>query len=324
MLHFPARVSEGADAFREARPKGPAASQAARVRKVLSTLSPPDRLALIWLVFFGVLAAARVSHPLALMSWMAAAIAVIGSVAAWGARSRTGRLVHDFLPIPTILAVFSLAGPVVAAANPTRWDGRLAALDARLWGPLVTAWRGALGRPAWLTDTASLAYVSFYFVPAAIAVALYRAQRRREFDSFVFSVMTAFFLPYLGYLLFPALGPRVPDATEAATLGGGVVSAAVRAVLRVMEVNRLDAFPSGHTAVSLVVLFFGVRLLPRWTVPLVANVAAILFATVYLSLHYVVDLAAGALVAALVPLVLPILGRACGRAPQLRRGVGER
>jgi membrane-associated phospholipid phosphatase len=65
-----------------------------------------------------------------------------------------------------------LVGPIVAVANPRRWDGVLAAADDRFLGSLTLAWRHALGRPAWLTDVASLAYASFYFVPLAIAIAL--------------------------------------------------------------------------------------------------------------------------------------------------------
>jgi len=231
--------------------------------------------------------------------------AAVVAVATWGARSRIGGIVHDFFPVATIFAVFNLAGPIVAAANQRRWDGALAAADERFFCPLASAWRHALGRPAWLTDFASLAYVSFYFVPLAIAIALYRARPRREFDAFVFALMTAFFLPYVGYLMLPASGPRMPSGA----LGGGAVTALIQAILRAGEVNRLDAFPSGHTTVSLTFLALGARSFPRWRIPLLACVVSIVFSTVYLSLHYVVDLVAGALLAAIVPAATTFLER---------------
>lgn len=246
-------------------------------------LSPPDRLTILWLVLLMAVAAASHPIPVGAVAIAASTALVVLAVAAWGERSRIGRIAHDFLPIAMIFAVFNLAGPVVAAANPRRWDGVLAAADERLFGNLAHAWRYTLGRPAWLTDLASLAYVSFYFVPLAIAIALYRARPRREFDAFVFALMTAFFLPYVGYLAFPATGPRVP----AAMLGGGMVTAAVQAVLGAAEINRLDAFPSGHVTVSLTFLVLGARS----------------------SLHYVVDLLAGALVAAVVPAAATVLER---------------
>jgi membrane-associated phospholipid phosphatase len=281
-------------------------------------LSPPDRLTILWLALLIAVAAASHPTPLAAVALVVSTAVAVVAVAALRTRSRLGRVVHDFLPIAMILAVFNLAGPMVAAANPRRWDGVLAAADDRFFGSLALAWRHALGRPAWLTDFASLAYVSFYFVPLAIAIALYRSRSRREFDAFVFALMTAFYLPYIGYLAFPAYGPRVP----ASALGGGAVTAVVQAILGAAEINRLDAFPSGHTTVSLTFLVLGTRSFPRWRVPLLASVAGILFSTVYLSFHYVVDLLAGALVAAIVPAAVPSLERVISgdvRAPHAAR-----
>jgi len=275
------------------------------VHALVEKLSLPDRLTILWLAALIGVAAAAHPTPMAAMALAGSTAAAVVAVATWGTRSRLGRIVHDFFPVATIFAVFNLAGPIVAAANHKRWDGMLAAADERVFGPLGPAWRHVLGRPAWLTDFASLAYVSFYFVPLAIAIALYRTRPRREFDAFVFSLMTAFFLPYVGYLMLPASGPRVSSGA----LGGGAVTAFIQAILSAGEVNRLDAFPSGHTTVSLTFLVLGARSFPRWRIPLLACVASILFSTVYLSLHYVVDLAAGVLVAATVPAVVTVLAR---------------
>jgi len=76
-----------------------------------------------------------------------------------------------------------------------------------------------------------------------------------------------------------------------------------------------DAFPSGHTTVSLVYLACGWRLFPRWRGALVVVVAGIVFSTVYLSLHYVIDVVAGVALAALLPPVLPVLRRWTWPAP---------
>jgi len=81
---------------------------------------------------------------------------------------------------------------------------------------------------------------------------------------------------------------------------------AARSFVRAVELNVLDAFPSGHTSVVLIVLAFGWRLLPKWRLPLATVVASILFSTVYLSYHYFVDLLAGALIALFMPLLAPL------------------
>jgi membrane-associated phospholipid phosphatase len=146
-----------------------------------------------------------------------------------------------------------------------------------------------------------------------MAAALQSRRRMADFDRLVFALVGTLLLSFAGYFLWPATGPRVSDADAARLLGGGAVSQGVRHFLSRAELNLLDAFPSGHTAVSLVFLGHGWRLFPRWRLPLLAATAGIVFATVYLSLHYVVDLAAGAALAAATPLLLPRLWRLLAR-----------
>jgi membrane-associated phospholipid phosphatase len=240
----------------------------------------------------------------------AASLAVVIIVAArMRPRSTAARLLHDFLPALSVLCVFNWTGPVVAATSLRTWDATMAALDRALFGSLPAWWFGLLGRPWWLTDAASIAYVSYYAIPVAMAAVLYAQGRREAFDDFAFTVVAAFLVSYACYFLLPTTGPRVPEEMEELILGGSALSSAVRGFLRVSEGNLLDAFPSGHTALSLVFLACGWRLFPRWRALLVLDVTAIIFSTVYLSLHYVVDLVAGVALAALLPAVLPALRR---------------
>ncbi len=199
-----------------------------------------------------------------------------------------------------------LLGPIIPAVNAARWDEAFAALDARLFDGVRLPWRGVLGRPAWLTDAVSVAYFAYYLLPVVLGVGLYLGGRRDAFRHFVFTIVATFFVSYTGYLLFPTVGPRSDDA---AALGGGAVSEAVRTFVRVAEGNPLDAFPSGHTAVSVVCLGLGWRLFPRWRAPLALVVAGIVFATVYLSYHYVVDVVAGAALGLVLLAVLPPIAR---------------
>lgn len=266
----------------------------------LRALRPVDRLLLAALAALGAVAIAfhpRPGPPLLLFAVLAL---FLSGCAALAASSRAAAFLHDFAPLLVVVGIFEAVGELVAATNPRRWDGYFAALDARIFGALLPAWHGALGRPAWLTDLLSLAYVSYYAVPLAMAVALYRRRRRHEFDALVLALQVTLLASYAGYFAFPTSGPRVPPEEAQAVLGGGALSAGVRLFLRTCELNALDAFPSGHTAVSLVFLASGWRAFPAWRAPLALVVSAIVFSTVYLSHHYVVDLVAGALLAAFV------------------------
>ncbi len=267
---------------------------------------------LTFLGFLAVTTAARHPRPLPILCALAAIAGGLLAVAALRDRFGAVRVIHDFYPLPAVIAIFNLVGPIVGAANPARWDETLAALDQRLFGALVPAWRTALGRPGWLTDAASAAYASYYLIPVVMAVALYARGRRAEFDTAVFGFIATLLVSYVGYFLFPATGPRLPLDAEARVLGGGAVSAGVRSFMHFVEVNKLDAFPSGHTSLALVFLVYGWRLLPRWRVPLALLAAGIIFSTVYLSWHYVVDLVAGALLALAMAALVPALHRVFG------------
>ncbi len=132
----------------------------------------------------------------------------------------------------------------------------------------------------------------------------------------MFALQVTLVASYVCYFAFPTSGPRVAPEDAAAVLGGGAVSAGVRAFLHSAELNRLDAFPSGHTAVSIVFLWYGWRLFPRWRAPLAAIVAGIVFSTVYLSHHYAIDLVAGAALALVAVAAMPLVQRAFGLAPR--------
>jgi membrane-associated phospholipid phosphatase len=285
-------------------------SNAQQARVFALPLQAVDRLLLAFLAALSAMAA--VTHPQP-MPLLASAAGLAGAVllgAAFGAREGWGRVVHGFAPLPIIITVFNLCGPVIEHANPARWDAALAVLDVQLFGSFLGAWRNALGRPALLTDLASVAYASYYVIPFTMAVVLWHQRRKADFEHLVFTMVGTLLASYASYFLFPALGPRVPHALEAEVLGGGRVSVAVRAFVALSEGNRLDAFPSAHTALSLVFLVQGFRLFPRWRwrLPLATAVAAIIFSTVYLSWHYIVDIVAGGAFAVLALLViLPLL-----------------
>jgi membrane-associated phospholipid phosphatase len=275
-------------------------------------LQPVDRLTLAFIAALGAIALARLPRPGTTVVALVVLAAAVVATAASATASRSRAFIHDFFPVVSIVCIFSLCGPLIEVASPARWDDTLAEIDRALFGTLPAVWHGFLGRPWWLTDAASIAYVSYYVIPVAVAGTLWRRRRAAEFERFVFAVVATFFASYVGYFLMPASGPRVPREIEAAVLGGGRLSAAVRDFLHVFELNRLDAFPSGHTAIALVYTAMAWRLLPAWRLPLVVALVGMLFATVYLSLHYVVDLVAGALLAGLMPALLPPLRRIFG------------
>ena len=219
------------------------------------------------------------------------------------------RVVHDFSPVLLIPVIFNTLGPLIHCASPGRWDTTFSDLDARFFGELPRLWRGVLGRPPWFVDVTSLAYVCYYLLPVVLAVLVYRGGPRADFRRVVFTVALTFYVSYVGYFMFPTLGPRIPPAES--LLIGGVVSQWVRGFIEFAERTRTDAFPSGHVAVALICLYFAWQTSGRTFTAFVPIVAGIVFSTVYLHYHYVIDVVAGAGLAAgcawLGPRVEPVL-----------------
>ncbi len=224
--------------------------------------------------------------------------------------STAGAAVRDLvLPIAAVLAVFLLLEPVIVGLNPRRYDALFSALDAQWFPSLLPAWRNAFGRAPAFTDLVYVAYVSYYALPILVAV-IARRRGAAAFEGAVLTLLLAFYASFLGYLLFPTSGPRLSPSDAARVVGGGAISDAVRAFLLAAERTRLDAFPSGHTAIALVSAAVGARVAPRHGPALLAWAGAVLFSTVYIHVHYVVDVVAGAALAAVVVAGAPRLGRA--------------
>jgi membrane-associated phospholipid phosphatase len=227
-------------------------------------------------------------------------VAILGA-SWWATRSTLGNVVRSFLPALLLPVLFNTIGPIIDCVGPRRWDATFSALDASVFGTAASHWHHAFGRPWWLTDFTYVMYVSYYALPLVLGIILYQKGKRRQFEEFVFTVVACFYLTFVGYLFFPTVGPRVPVEAEVTLLGGGTISQVIRAFLHFAERTTTDAFPSGHTAVALVCLFLGWRMLPSLRLPLVLVVSGIVFTTVYLHYHYVVDVVAGVVLGVLTP-----------------------
>jgi len=260
---------------------------------------PSERLTSVFLLALSAATAAWApgSAPFLLL---AIAIALAGT---WGLalagfwRGLPG-VVRDYFPVPVVFAIYQLLQPAIVALNPRRWDATLAALDDRWAAPLVEAWRGVLGRAAPFTDLVYAGYVTYYLLLVGSVVVVW-FHRRDRYDAAVLTVLSGLYLSFAGYVLFPTSGPRLPVELEP-SLGGGAVSEAVRAFLRSAEYTTLDAFPSGHTACSLVAAFAVGRAAPRWLWLFAPWTALMIFATVYIHVHYAFDVLGGLALAALV------------------------
>jgi membrane-associated phospholipid phosphatase len=217
-------------------------------------------------------------------------------------RSAFSSWAYDLIfPTICVLVVFDSLGRIVHSVNPVDIDPFLIKLDYMLFDGNPTVMMERITRP-FLTDILQLAYASYYFLPIAIGAALKLKKNAHAFDRCLFFILLCFYLSYVGYLLWPALGPRF-TINHAAELKGFILADTIRGLLNSLEGIKRDAFPSGHTGVALTVLYLTFRFEKRLFGIFLPLVLTLIFSTVYLRYHYVVDVMAGALLA-LITIIL--------------------
>lgn len=212
-------------------------------------------------------------------------------------RFRIVRTLHMFYPIIFIPILFDSFADILPWASPIERDSLLIQLDRILLGVDPTVWLERFIHPA-LTELLTWAYASYYFLPVILAVALYWRGKEWDFDRAIFGVVLGFYLSYVGYFLVPAIGPRFTLAhLHKVDLHGIFAADAIRETLNALERFKQDAFPSGHTAVVLLVLYYARHYVRGLFWVFLPVVVALIFSTVYLRYHYVIDVLAGILLA---------------------------
>ncbi len=211
-----------------------------------------------------------------------------------GARGLGGFL-NDFSPILFVILTYQSLGNLIQYLWPDV-DPYLIRIDFSLFGVHPTVWLQRWITP-WLTDLLSLAYLSYYFLPVILIVTLY-LKGKKEFNQAIFILTFGYYLSFVGYILFPAIGPRFTQAhLYTVPLEGSWITDFVRDTLNALEHNKRDCMPSGHTQIALMVLFLSHRYERILFYLFLPVVCGLIFSTIYLRYHYVIDLMAGSVFA---------------------------
>ncbi|HET9794882.1 MAG TPA: phosphatase PAP2 family protein [Thermoanaerobaculia bacterium] len=205
---------------------------------------------------------------------------------------RALRLLVNFYPMAVIPLIYESLGVLIPALRGPSRDAWLVAADRAIFHTDPTVW---LERVVWppLTDLLLLAYSTYYFFPIIVGITLWRKDPALA-RKFIFTLSFTFYLSYAGYFLIPAQGPRVALAAEqSVTLEVTPVSRTISRKLNELEHTKDDAFPSGHTMVTvfcLLVAFRESRKLFRAWLPIAT---LLIVSTIYCRFHYVIDVIAG-------------------------------
>jgi membrane-associated phospholipid phosphatase len=208
-----------------------------------------------------------------------------------------GRFVHAFSPLLFIIVIYESLGDLIQYLRHDI-DPSLIRIDFFIFGVHPTIWMQRWIVP-WFTDLMSLAYLSYYFIPVIFVLVLYLKNRRTGLYESIFILTFGYYISFISYILFPAVGPRYGmDHLYSVPLEGSLVTDLVRDVLNAIEHNKRDCMPSGHTQIVLMVLYLTHRYKRFLFYIFLPIICGLILSTVYLRYHYVIDLFVGAAFAA--------------------------
>ena len=208
------------------------------------------------------------------------------------AMGKTGTFFHHFSPILFVVLIYESLGDLIQYLQPDV-DPWLIQIDFSIFGVQPTLWMEQWIVP-WFTDIMSLAYLSYYFIPVVLIAVLYLKDRMAEFDRSMFVLAFGYYVSFIGYILFPAIGPRYAlTHLYSIPLEGSFITDFVRDALNALEHNKRDCMPSGHTQIVLMVLFLAYRYQKFLFYLFFPIISALILSTVYLRYHYVIDLLVG-------------------------------
>jgi membrane-associated phospholipid phosphatase len=232
---------------------------------------------------------------------------------------------RQFYPIPTYIAFYRETEFLNQMLHGGYWDEHFLRLEQKLFG-FQPGLELMLRFPSrWIAELFYAAYFSYYLMIAGIGLVLLWRDRR-QFAHFVSVVSFVFYLCYTIYIFLPVVGPRIVyrglvaeplpadvvpaiDLDPPATVEGAIMFRIMGWIYDHFEATGA-AFPSSHVAVAWCTVFFSFRYLRPIRHAHVVLAVLLSISTVYARYHYVVDVAAGLVVAAvLVPLGNWLYGR---------------
>lgn len=220
-------------------------------------------------------------------------------LAAWASQSThpwSERLRLLWYPI-LINVVYARLGTTMGLIGYHSYDTTLLAWDERFFGRTPAQSLIPFIQP-WLTELVSFCYLTFFFgVLALFVIGVWN--RARSGVALFRGLISLYALGFLGYTLVPAAGPYLVWAELFPAWQEMGFFTRMNATVVAEGSNRVDVFPSLHSAITWFFLGYWWRCnrLVFWCCLLPA--CGLFIATLYLRYHYGVDVIAGILLGSL-------------------------
>ena len=213
---------------------------------------------------------------------------------------------HYWYILPIIFFSFKEIYYMVKPIAGADCDHYLIAIDKFIFGLNPTQFLHQFSTP-FITEVLQISYSTFFFLPIILIVELQLKKETLNFKFAAFTIVLGFILSYIGYFLVPAVGPRFTLHNFELTnieLPGLWLTNSLREIINTGEsiptgtinpiaVVQRDVFPSGHTQMTLIVMFFAYKFRLHFRHVFYVVGSLLIIATVYLRYHYVIDAIGG-------------------------------
>ncbi len=226
----------------------------------------------------------------------------------------TKSLLKGWAPILGIMVSYEALAGVLGSLSASSHVASLGGVELLLVGGNVPGWLQATFASTTLTQVATVFY-ALHMPLVVVTTLLLWYGRRALYGQYVTALAITSYVALVIFVLFPTAPPWASGfAANLLESGGKATSlASVGWLANLIEADKYAAFPSLHAAYAVLFCNFTIKTRKSLSVVAVPVTVGILFSTLYLGQHYVIDLVAGgglALASCQIAKRYPAFGRA--------------
>lgn len=213
-------------------------------------------------------------------------------------------LARSWLPFVSILLSYEALAGVVGSYASSKGVFSLYPIDRFLWGFNVTGWVQSTFLSPRMTQITSFFY-TLHFPLVVITSGTLWYFNRKLFGKYTATMIITSYAALATFILLPTAPPWYQNVAVNLyqSTGASVLPNALSSAISMIESDQFAAFPSLHMAYATIFCYFMIKLDRRLAFIALPVTGGIMFSTLYLGQHYVIDLIAG-VAYALIPVLV--------------------
>jgi len=144
----------------------------------------------------------------------------------------------------------------------------------------------------WFSELMHFGYFSYYILTISIPLIFY-IKSYDQFERVMFIIFLSFCFYYLIFILFPSVGPQFYFHVEQRSVPNGYLFHEIMKFIISIGETETGAFPSSHVGMATIYLLLMYKNFKKIFTLILPIVIILVFSTVYIKAHYVIDIIGG-------------------------------